>query len=58
MIIKWHRRPMAYGVVAMIFKRRRFKQATELGRRLAAAAESRDLRRNIAPAVQHNLGLF
>jgi hypothetical protein len=39
MIIKWHRRPMADGVVAMIIKRRRFKQATALVRRLAAAAE-------------------
>jgi hypothetical protein len=39
MIIKWHRQPMADGVVAMIIKRRRFKQAMTLERRLLAEAE-------------------
>jgi len=46
MIIKWHRQPMADGVVAMIIKRRRFKQAMTLERRLVAEAEK--LRREAA----------
>jgi hypothetical protein len=41
MIIKWHRRPVADGVVAMIIKRRRFKQAMTLERRLVAETEKR-----------------